>query len=214
MPKYNTYSYIFPPRPKNACDPKDINKWDNKMMIAQPKMNGSNCVIFMNDEYCYVMNRHNQRLTNFQLSKSELSELYKPVDKGNWLVINGEYLNKSKNDETGLVFNHKFIIFDILVFNSDYLVGQTFEQRVKLLDNLYGQKKSEKDYLYQITENIYRVKSYDTNFNQIFNELTKIDMVEGIVCKRKSARLELGTTEGNNTKSQIKFRKPTKSYRY
>jgi hypothetical protein len=41
-----------------------------------------------------------------------------------------------------------------------------------------------------------------------------IDMVEGLVLKRKSAKLEVGSTENNNTKSQIKVRKATKNYKY
>lgn len=39
-------------------------------------------------------------------------------------------------------------------------------------------------------------------------------MIEGLVMKRKTARLELGTTESNNIKSQLKCRKATKNYKY
>lgn len=213
MSIYNNYSYIFPPRPKNAIPASDICRWDNGQMIGQPKMNGSNCVIFTNGDKYQVMGRHNQVLTKFQLDKSELAELYKPVDKG-WLVINGEYLNKSKLDENGKVFNHKLIIFDILVLNSEHLIGSTFVNRIELLDGLYGTKECEKDYLYQYTDNIYRVKSYETDFVEIYKKLTKIDVVEGLVFKRKNAKLEMGTTENNNAKSMVKARKATKSYRF
>ena len=37
------------------------------------------------------------------------------------------------------------------------------------------------------------------------NNLVNIDMVEGLVLKRKSAKLEVGSTENNNIKSQIKI---------
>ena len=130
------------------------------------------------------------------------------------MVINGEYMNKSKMDENGQVFNHKFVIFDILTFNGEYMVGRTFDERVKLLDELYGQVESEKDYLYKISENIYRVKSYTTDFKRLYDRLITIDMVEGLVMKRKSSKLELGTTENNNTKSQVKARKPTRNYKF
>jgi hypothetical protein len=39
-------------------------------------------------------------------------------------------------------------------------------------------------------------------------------MIEGLVMKRMNAKLELGTSENNNTKSQLKSRKPTKNYKY
>ncbi len=211
---YNGFSYIYPPRPKNACTPKDISRWDSNMMVAQPKMNGSNCTIFTNGKNVYVMNRHNQNLTNFRIEKSEILGMYSVCEPGKWLVLNVEYMNKSKLDENLNTFNHKFIIFDILVFNSEYLVGTTFEDRISLLDKLYGTRESCKEYLYQFSENIFRVKTFKNNFETLFNQFIKIDMIEGIVCKRKTARLELGITENNNSKSQVKFRKPTKNYKY
>jgi ATP-dependent DNA ligase len=212
MPKYLTYRYIYPPRPKNAISPEDLNFWDNGSLLAQPKLNGSNCLIFTNGQKFVVMNRHNQRLTNFRLTDAEIQNLYK--GNGGWLILNGEYLNKNKSDETGQPFNHKFVIFDILAFDGDYLVGKTFQERIQLLDSLYGKVDSDKEYLYSISTNVYRVKSYEGEFQNLFDKLTPIDMIEGLVMKRKTARLEIGTSELNNVKSQLKCRKPTKNYKY
>lgn len=209
--KYNNYKYIFPPRPRNAIMSSDLDFWDNNTLLAQPKLNGSNSVIFTNGEKVIVMNRHNGRLTNVQVPMEEILSIYK--GKG-WMVLNAEYMNKSKSDEKRQVFNHKFVIFDILVLNGDSLVGKTFEERVILLDQLYGTNNSDKPYLYGISENIYRVKSYTSNFLDLYNDLVEIDMIEGLVLKRKSARLEAGTSELNNVRSQIKCRKPTRNYRY
>jgi len=158
------------------------------------------------------MNRHNQRLTNFRLSDNEIKDIYR--GDGSWTILNGEYMNKSKSDESGQVFNHKFVIFDILALDGEYLVGKTFEERVEILDKLYGQRDSEKEYLYSITTNVYRVKSYKDEFKSLFDKLTPIDMIEGLVMKRKNAKLEIGTSENNNVKSQIKCRKATKNYKY
>jgi len=212
MPKYINYRYLYPPRPKNAISPDDLNFWDNNSLLAQPKLNGSNCLIFTNGVKVIVMNRHNQRLTNFRLTDEEVKSLYR--GNGGWMILNGECLNKSKMDETGQPFNHKFVIFDILCFDGDYLVGKTFEERVQLLDTLYDQINCEKEYLFGISENVYRVKSYLSGFNDLFNKLTPIDMIEGLVMKRKNARLEIGSSEMNNVKSQIKCRKSTKNYKY
>ena len=211
MAKYLNYRYIFPPRPKNAIPDTELNFWDNGSLIAQPKLNGSNCVIFTNGIKTVVMNRHYQRLTNFNISDNEIKDIYRGEG---WMILNGEYMNKSKSDENNQVFNHKLVIFDILGFNGEYLVGKTFEERVNLLDEIYGQVDSDKEYLFKVTENVYRVKSYTIDFKNIFDKLTPIDMIEGLVMKRKNARLELGTSENNNTKSQLKCRKATKNYKY
>jgi ATP-dependent DNA ligase len=211
--KYDKYRYIFPPRPKNAIPDSDLNFWDNGSLVGQPKLNGSNCVIFMNGEKTLIMNRHGQYMTNVNIQRSEVSELFRG-DVGNWSVLNGEYLNKSKQDENRITFNHKLILFDILVYNSEYLVGSTFQERIDLLGSLYRKKDSEKPYLYSISDNVYLIKSFESGFKSIFDELTKIDMIEGLVLKRKNAKLELGTSENNNIKSQLKARKPTKLYKF
>lgn len=213
---YNKYSYIFPPRPKNSIPPKDLDSWDNGTMLGQLKLNGSNSTFYLNSSNIYVSNRHNQILTNFKLEKSEIIDtLYQSVGlKDKFLVINGEYLNKSKMDENNVVFNHKLVIFDILVYNSDHLIGKTFEQRINLMDEVYGQNECEKPYLYQLSENIYRVKTFDCGFKNMFDTYTPIDMIEGVVLKRKNARLEMGLTENNNFKSQVKSRKETKNYKF
>jgi hypothetical protein len=210
--KYASFRYIYPPRPKNPIPSTELSFWDNGSLIAQPKLNGSNCLIFTNGEKHVAMNRHSGRLTNFQLKDEEIAALYKGT--GGWTVLNGEYMNKSKQDESRAAFNHKFVIFDILVDDGDYLVGKTFEERIAVLDAMFGQEESEKDYLYGISENVYRVKSYEIGFNMLYDRLTPIDMIEGLVMKRKNARLEMGNTELNNVKSQIKCRKETKNYKY
>lgn len=210
---YNSFRYIFPPRPKNAIPDSDLNFWDNGSLIVQPKINGSNCVIFTNGEKLMIMNRHSQYMTNVDIQRQEVLNLFRG-EPGKWMVLNGEYLNKSKQDENRQTFNHKLVIFDILVYNSDYLVGKTFQERINLLDELYGQNDSEKSYLYSVSNNVYRVKSFENSFKSLYDQLTPIDMIEGLVLKRKNARLEIGNTENNNIKSQLKARKPTKNYKF
>src|SRR5574343_510800 len=106
---YEVFRYIYPPRPKNAVPTTELDFWDNNTMIAQPKLNGSNCTIYTNGDDFLAYNRHGLQLSNFQLQKEEILKLYKNINKGTWLVLNGEYLNKSQKDETGQVFNHKFV---------------------------------------------------------------------------------------------------------
>jgi ATP-dependent DNA ligase len=132
------------------------------------------------------------------------------------MVINGEYMNKSKKDKYDQIFNHKFVIFDILVYNSDYLIGKTFKERINLINKLYNinNKSNDSEFLYKISDNIYFVKSYYENFKSLYNSIISIDMYEGLVLKRKNAKLEIVSSSSNNHKSQLKCRKPTKNYKY
>ena len=208
MIRYESFQYIFPPRPKNPIQSKDLKIWDNDMMVAQPKLNGTNCTVYMDGQNVYVYNRHGQKMSNFDLDKQELQSLYR--GKG-WMVLNGEYMNKSKKDQFGEIFNNKFCLFDILVFENNYLVGKTFQERINMLNDFYGEPN---EVLHCITPNVFRIKSFYTEFEKLYNSLVSTDMMEGLVLKRKSAKLEVGSTENNNIKSQIKVRKPTKNYKY
>lgn len=208
--KFDQYRYIYPPRPKNPIPPTDLNFWDNGSLICQPKLNGSNSVIFKTPTSVRAMNRHNQSLTNFRISEEVKSIL---PEKGNF-VINGEYMNKGKSDQFGNNFNHKLVIFDILVSNSEYLVGSTVQERQGILNGLFQPQDSKWGYLSQISENIFMVKSFENNFKGNFDELIKIDMVEGVVLKRKSAKLEIGIREENNSNWMLKSRKPHKNYKF
>lgn len=208
---YKEFNYIFPPRPKNAIPSEEIDFYNTPMFFAQPKLNGSNTVIFMNEKKTYVMNRRGERQTRFNVPMEQIRSLYKG---SGWMVLNGENMNKAKNDSKGENFNNNLVLFDILVFDGDYLVGRSYQERIALLDNLYGRMSSEEDFLYSISDNVYRVKSYDSDFDELYESLVKIDMYEGLVIKRKRSKLEIGTTESNNTKSQIKCRKPTRNYSF
>jgi hypothetical protein len=209
---YDKYLYIYPPRPKNAIDSDSLYTYDDGNMIAQIKSNGSNTTIYTNGTKVIVMNRHGQKLSNFILSDNEIFEIYR--GGGEWMSINCEYLNKNKSDERNQPFNHKLIIFDILVYKNDYLVGRTFEERISILDNIYGKVDSDKEYLYKVSDNVYRVKSYTSDFKSIYDKYTPIDLVEGLVLKRKNSKLEISSSPDNNWRSQIKCRKPTKNYKF
>lgn len=210
--KYPKYRYIFPPRPKNAVPKSELFSWDNGSMIAQPKLNGSNATIYTNGIELFTMNRHGDRLTRVEIKSGEILSLYKGT--GGWSAFNGEYMNKSKYDENKKLFNHKFVIFDILINDGDYLIGKTVEHRIRLLDEMFGKNECEKDYLYSVSDNIYRVKSYENNFNMIYDKFVEVDILEGLVLKRKNARLESSGSELNNTKMAIKCRKPTLNYKF
>lgn len=207
---YKDSRYIYPPRPENCFPVAGMNNFDNGTFMAQPKFNGSCTEVYIGPDLFKTMNRHKQPLTGCKLTNSELAPLIPNMGNN---VICGEYMNKSKKDEFGKVFNHKFMIFDILVLDNEHLIGKTFIERYNMLKEMLT-VVDENEYSYKITDNIYLTKNFLKDFKEIWDKLTKIDMIEGLVLKRKEAGLEPGVVEKNNTKSQLKCRKPTKNYSY
>ncbi len=206
---YNSYKYIFPPRPEQAIPGNSLNRFDNQKYIGDPKLNGDCCVVFTNGIELHIMNRHSKPSSKFKLDKKEILDLH----RGNgWMVLVGEYMDKSKKDENNKTWNHKLVLFDILVLNGTYLLGTTFEQRKSILNKLYGEPLTDKPLLHKISENVWKTIPVYSDFLKTFNSLVKFDMYEGLVLKMKNAKLEKGDREKNNTKTQVKARKETKNY--
>jgi ATP-dependent DNA ligase len=204
---YKNWMYIYPPRPEYVISLDTLAKVDNGTeFLAQCKLNGSCAVIWIKPDEIIIKNRHNDDLSNFKLNNSELKNLNKDDE---YLVLVGEYMNKSKKNRNNEVWNHKFVIFDILVQNGMYLLDTTYEERIKILDDMFGVVEYD-DYLYKVSDNIYRVKTFKTNFVNLWNEIVKIDMLEGLVLKKSNSKLERGTREKNNL--SYKCRKETKNY--
>jgi hypothetical protein len=207
--KFNKYKYIYPPRPELKTHRDRLEFYDNDKFIAQPKLNGSCCEIYTGGGNIIQNGRHRNTLTVYRLSNDEIQQ----VIGNSWNVVVGEYMNKSKKDENNNIFNHKLVLFDQVVINGDYLLGSTFEERLELMNKLYN-PIDENEYLYKLSENIYMVKSFLTNFANIWDDVTKIDMMEGLVLKKKDGKLERGIREKNNVKWMIKIRKTTSNYNF
>lgn len=226
MIPYPKYRYLFPPRAENALPDNQLSTFDNGTYIAQPKLNGDCMLVFTNGLETIIMDRHKKEFLKTIKMTPTLGKLHREstnVVKNKWMVLVGEHMVKSKKNAEGKVWNEKFVIFDIIVFDGIQLIGKTFEERQLLLDNLYGKEEvaltstgtyTDKFLYATEIEDVFRVKSFRDCFSAVWNDLIKIDMYEGLVLKRANAKLENGNTQKNNMNSQMKFRKPTKLYVY
>ena len=215
--KYEKYRYLYPPRPIQTTHFTELSKYDNGKYIIQPKYNGTCCVVFISKDSVKVMTRHNTPITT---SYSHID--FQGLHSGEgWMVLCGEFLNKNKQGEDGKPFNLKFIIWDILVYNSEYLIGSTIVQRLELLEKLFPciRMMVEKDKMKTLAhvcftkyDNVYKAPTYIGDFEPLYQEIVDTDLYEGLVMKRKDAKLTFGFNEKNNNEWQIKCRKPTKNY--
>lgn len=209
MPRPYKNQYIFPPRIEHKISADSLIKYDTNEYLSQAKFNGSNCSLYLNGTSFTQRNRHEGIITNFKMKDKDILSLHH--SKGDMVIV-GEYMNKSQKDSNGKVFNNKFVIFDILVYEGQHLVGTTFEERYNLLLDIYD-VKSYDDYFYQVNENVFLVKSFKNDFLNKYNDIVKVPMLEGLVLKKRNGKLERGTRIKNTT-SQLKCRKETKNYQF
>ncbi len=210
MKDYRTFKYYYPPRPNIKTTSSGIQTYENLRMIGQAKLNGSCGCLFLNETSVKFMNRRNESFSRQLIQKEELQSLH----KGNgWMYLVGEYMNKSKKNKNGEVFNGKFVIFDILVYNGKYLIGETFSERQAILDELFDTKYYD-GVISQISDNIFRANNFSNDLVELYNQLITVDMYEGLVLKKRAAKLENGLRPNNNMGWQVKIRKPTANYTF
>jgi len=205
-----SFSYIYPPRPETKIASSSLALFENmNLYFAQPKLNGSSMEVYFLQNEIKTMNRHKEPIS-CKIAKEELLALYHGEDQ---MILCGEYMNKNQKDETSKPWNHKYVIWDIIMYNGKHLLGTTFEERYVLLKSLYPDNLV-KPHLHQITENCFRIEAIEKDFNDVFSKIVKYDMYEGLVMKRRDGKLENGTTAANNMRTQIKCRKETKNYNF
>lgn len=219
MIPYLNFNYIYPPRPEFKIPPSELAKFDNGEYAVQPKYNGTCCLVFTNGNEVHIYNRHRQPLSNCATD----IEFEKLAFSDNWYVYAGEYLNKGKAGEFGSKEKDKFVIWDVLVWNNEYLVGDTLYTRLQLLEDTFptqrGRVFSDGLELYShlsFTEfnGIYKAPTYLNQFEYLYNDIVKTDLYEGLVIKKLDSKLAFGFQELNNHDWQVKCRKETKVYKF
>jgi len=207
---YDSFRYMYPPRPETKTTPDSIPTYEKMGFYGQPKLNGSCVMLYTNGIEVKFMGRHADTFARQLISKEELLKLHRG---SGWMCLCGEFLNKSKKDGSNKTFDAKFVIFDVIILNGHYLLNTTFEERLGILDSLYALMPHDK-WIDKVNEYTYRVKTFKNNLKAVYDEIVKIDMYEGLVCKKASGLLQDGLRSNNNTAWQIKMRKSTKNYNY
>ena len=205
---YNKFRFFYPPRPDIALPAQALDDYETGEWMGQVKLNGSNTTYYTNHTENHPYQRHNQLLSNCKV------DLRPYLPEGGWYGINGEYMNKGQNDIFGKKFSHKFVIFDLLVHKNKYLLGTTFEDRFKRLEDIFQPSEMYDPYIWKISEEIYMVKPIFKNFRELYDAITSIPMYEGFVLKKKTGKMESGLRPNNTSSEQFKFRKQTKNYAY
>lgn len=208
--KYENYRYLYPPRPTVKAPPNSIKTYENMGLWAQPKLNGSCSLVFTDGIDVVFMNRHYTQFAKDHLDREELKKLHRGTG---WMVLVGEYMNKSQKGPDNKLFNLKFVIFDILVFNGNYLINSTFRERQEILDTIYINAPYD-EWLDRISENTFRVHNFKKESEKTWKNIIKIEMYEGLVFKKPDGKLGTGFSESNNAGWQVKVRKPTCNYSY
>jgi ATP-dependent DNA ligase len=220
--EYNSFKYIYPPRPEYKIMPDELHRFGDEW-IAQPKYNGDCVMIYTNGQEFHVYNRRGEKYTK----KFNVDIFYLSFLQGKWYCFVGEYLNpKLKKGENGNLLTDRVVLFDVLVANSKYLLGYPLWERLKILNVIFepynmsvlknGELDNSEFMLKTDVPDFYVASSFVSNGNleELFEQVIKVDAYEGLVVKNSNASLQPSFNEKNNELWQFKCRKPTKVYNF
>ena len=133
-------------------------------------------------------------------------------------------IEKSGREERAMdiysrLLKDRIVLYDILVHNSEFLVGSTYDSRHSLLTSVCGAPRElEKDTGRGIAlvakDGLWLAQCFSEDLAARFKDHLDLDEIEGLVLKDPGGKLEFGVSVKNNSAWQIRCRKPHKNYAY
>lgn len=206
--QYDSFSYLWPPRPKKAIDRKLLPVLERSGHIAQVKKNGTCSIIAVSpDRSIITMNRHKEQHRQWT-ARDECMSAFQDIGGSGWFVFVSELLNNKVKDMRDINYVH-----DILVHDGKYLVGMTQEDRQDLLFETLGTDDMiETPSHYCVNPHVWLPVEYEGDFTNLFDSLTDPED-EGLVIKNPKQRLALCSRPDSNTE-MVKCRKASRNYSF
>ena len=183
--------WLWPPRPESAIPPSLIKSFEDRGYVGQIKYNGT----------CQVVSVDAALGVTFQTRHNELNKAWTPLPEiakyfSNFpdSVLVGELLHNKHASVKNTI-----ILFDVLHYQGQSLVGKTLSERLMILCSL------------PITKNVQVIETHTRDLTGLYHSLSK-PTEEGLVLKDPNAQLKSCLRNGLNASWQVKCRRPTKNY--
>lgn len=206
--RYESYAYLYPPRPEKAIPPNLFTYYQRKGWVAQAKKNGTcNVIAVSPTKELICMNRHREDQKLWAPSPASAAA-FKALPGNGWYVLITELLHSKVS---GGVRDTNYIN-DILVDDGSYLVGESFAARQDRLRTLLVRDDlSETESHWVVDDNTWLAKNHVGKFQQFFDSLDKPED-EGIVLKDPKATLLVCSREKSNVGWSVKSRRTHKNF--
>ena len=206
MISYNEFNVLSPPRAEKSVPSTMLSVYENLNWWAQYKKNGTYNVIYVSPEKKVVAKtRHLDDHKAWGWSK-ETKEPFEALPGKGWYVLCAELLHSKVPGIRDVNYLH-----DVLVYDGEYLLGQTYAQRYQKLQGLFLKAATEKvqtDSHWQLSQNLWLARNHKKGFKKIFDAMIDPED-EGIVLKDPNAVLGSASNRWS-----VKCRRPMKNYSF
>jgi hypothetical protein len=218
--EYNTFGYLYPPRPENAIPRGLINSFEKRGWVGQVKKNGTCTVIFTNGKDVVFKTRHDDDHKQWMPTPDIVEFFAGKKRAGKWNVYVAELLHSKVRDGTR---NHLYI-FDKIVHDGVQLIGSKFAAREEILKkqiptwskawltNDDGSLVEHWDRT-QVHTNVSVAKSFTSGLAFAFDRIAEKGNLEdeGLVLKNPNGIMKPCFTQAANDGWMVKVRLPNKN---
>ena len=224
---FDSYTYLWPPRPEKAIPPTMLSYYESKGWLAQIKLNGTCNVLAVNPErHIVAMSRHKEP-HKLWTPNADSERAFAHLPGNGWYVFVAELLHSKVADPGLKNINY---IHDMLVADGEMLNGSAYQARLDFLYALFSrhidaQEQPDSISHTVIDANTWLAKSHCSglailggtmmgDFEKLFAETAKHKEMEGLVLKDPEAKLKLCVKADSNSAWQVKCRNPSKAYSF
>ncbi len=207
---------IYPPRPKGAVPPNDLEHYDSLgVFCAQPKYNGSRSVIHVSPERrVEIFSRHGRAHLNYSMPLAIQNEILAlpGLPQGVEIWLDGELLMKTTAEDT----KGKIVLFDVLHYKEYLFLKYNQVERLKILEDICGRPTKLDPWRgmgYQISDNLLMAPTFYTNFKDEFVK-DYGDEVEGLVLRKKNSVIDNFGQKEYEVSWLIRCRRPHNNYHF
>lgn len=206
--RFDSYRYLWPPRPETKIPSALIGFYEQRGWQAQVKKNGTCTVVFARGDEVIFKTRHDDDHKGWT-PREEHYQFF--AGRPNWDVYVGELLHSR-----GVGIKDHLYLFDVLVSNGEDLSGATHTERQALLQGRFPGDPNRiagagLGSIY-VHDHLSRVRCYASDFWRVWKSLGTHD--EGLVFKNPDAPLRPCVTAKANAAWQVKCRRPTANYSF
>jgi hypothetical protein len=201
---YSNYAFIKPPRAETKVPVTLLPFYEKRGWWAQAKKNGTNSVIFIApDKQLITKTRHGDDHKAWSFSDAS-SSIFKRLPVRGWTVLNAELLHAKTPHIKDTHYLH-----DIFVLEGRNLMGLTYAERYKLLQQLFLHNPARSERSHYVLDNhtwLARNIRADEKFETFFNSLKNVED-EGLVLKNPTGMISSGawTVKCRKTHSNYSF---------
>jgi ATP-dependent DNA ligase len=222
---FKNHIYFYPEKPMLVHRDQDLvqEMSDDPNYVAEPKYNGTRCVLTILDHDVSFWTRHGHPVKTLNHEAPEYAEMVKEIQevvpaKGHFQFDSELRHHKVK----GLAF--QLVVWDCFIYNDEFLNKLIYDERRVLVEKMFGTPPNASDKVVSLSEYKRRVKvieQFPNRFRLIYDEfvagkrsLGHEDEFEGLVMKNRQGKFNLGRKTNAESRWMYKFRIETGRHKF